>query len=57
MRGDPAMECWNYAEDPPNLHTKLLPLALFSLVCYPFGWGLVHACHVNQRLFNPRLLT
>ena len=31
------MECWNYASDTPNLHAQLLPLALFSVICYPFG--------------------
>jgi len=36
MRGDPAMECWNYGANP-NLHTQLLPLALFALLAYPFG--------------------
>ena len=27
----------NYGSDTPNLHAQLLPLALFAVVCYPFG--------------------
>jgi hypothetical protein len=35
MRGDPAMECWNYSS--PNMHTQLLPLAVFAVLMYPIG--------------------
>jgi len=53
MRGDPAMECWNYGV--PNLHNKLLPLAIFSILAYPIGIFLLFAtlfykyCHVLRQ--------
>jgi hypothetical protein len=35
MINNPAMECWNFSQ--PNLHTKLLPVALLSVLLYPVG--------------------
>uniref|UniRef100_A0A7S0X8I7 Tyrosine-protein kinase ephrin type A/B receptor-like domain-containing protein n=1 Tax=Mantoniella antarctica TaxID=81844 RepID=A0A7S0X8I7_9CHLO len=54
MVNDPAMECWNFAE--PNLHTKLLPVAILSVLLYPVGIvaGLVYIIHRHRHLLRDR---